>query len=83
MRTVVGTITDEDDKPIGEAEVAITGWGRLRTFSDSQGAYRLRSVPLGELELVVSAPGYWDDGVVGSATDGGDSGRDRRDRPDG
>ncbi|MBW2453182.1 MAG: carboxypeptidase regulatory-like domain-containing protein [Deltaproteobacteria bacterium] len=60
-RSIVGRVTDDDDRPIDEAEIVITGWGRLRTFSDADGRYRLRSVPVEELELVVSAAGFWEE----------------------
>ncbi|RLB56330.1 MAG: hypothetical protein DRI90_18765, partial [Deltaproteobacteria bacterium] len=71
VRTFVGTISDEGDGPIEEAEIAISGWGRLRTFSDAEGVYRLRSVPLGELELVINAPGFWEERLALGAGTGG------------
>ncbi len=60
-RTLLGRVTDEDDQPIAEAEIAITGWGRHHTFSDAAGGYRLPLVPVEDLELVVSAAGYWEE----------------------
>ena len=71
-RLLVGTIVDEDGAPVAEAEVWVEGYGRLRTFSDGDGKYRLRAVPLDALELVVRSAAHQplrlmlDEGVAGA-----------------
>lgn len=58
IRELVGIVTDGDSHELEGVEIEVDGFGRLRTISDGDGAFRLHSVPTQAVSLVARATGY-------------------------
>ncbi len=63
-----GLVTEEDNTPVAGVQVVALGQALPLTFSDNEGKFQLASLPVGQVSLLLTRPGYHDLEATAQAT---------------